>query len=62
MAQFTVIHNPVLIIQTKKLNLQLFWIKSPVHIITMSNNGEKILDIDTFVGDGPTAQFVVQKI
>jgi hypothetical protein len=31
----------------------------PVHIITMSNNGEKILDIDTFVGDGSTAQFVV---
>ena len=25
----------------------------------MSNNGEKILDIDTFVGDGSTAQFVV---
>ena len=29
-----------------------------VHISTMSNNGEKILDIDKFVGDGSTAQFV----
>jgi hypothetical protein len=29
-----------------------------VHIITMSNNGEKILDVDQFTGDGSTAQFV----
>ena len=29
-----------------------------VHIITMSNNGEHILDVDQFTGDGSTAQFV----
>ena len=29
-----------------------------VHISTMSNNGEKILDIDKFIGDGSTIQFV----
>ena len=29
-----------------------------VHIITMSNNGEHILDVDQFLGDGSTAQFV----
>ena len=29
-----------------------------VHISTFSNNGEKILDLDTFIGDGSTTQFV----
>ena len=29
-----------------------------VHISTMSNNGEKILDLDKFTGDGSTSQFV----
>jgi hypothetical protein len=29
-----------------------------VHISTMSNNGEKIIDFDRFIGDGSTSQFV----
>ena len=29
-----------------------------IHISTMSNNGEKIFDLDKFVGDGSTSQFV----
>ena len=29
-----------------------------VHISTMSNNGEKILDFDKFIGDGSTSHFV----
>ena len=31
---------------------------APVHISTMSNNGEKIIDFDRFIGDGSTSQFV----
>ena len=33
-----------------------------VHISTMSNNGEKIIDFDSFVGDGSTSQFVTSVI
>tara|TARA_Y100001978_G_scaffold32145_1_gene27920 strand:- start:26069 stop:39172 length:13104 start_codon:yes stop_codon:yes gene_type:complete len=46
--------------QNKKIKLtNAPGLNEQVHIITMSNNGEKILDIDTFIGDGSTAQFVV---
>ena len=31
---------------------------APVHISTMSNNGENIIDFDRFIGDGSTSQFV----
>ena len=45
--------------QNKKLKLTTApGDKQQVHIITMSNNGEKILDVDQFIGDGSTAQFV----
>ena len=34
----------------------------PVHISTMSNNGEKIIDFDRFIGDGSTSQFATSII
>jgi len=45
--------------QTKKINITTTpGDGSPVHISTMSNNGEKIIDFDRFIGDGSTSQFV----
>jgi hypothetical protein len=35
-------------------------INSSVNIITMSGNGEEILDLDTFTGDGSTIQFLTR--
>ena len=46
--------------RTKKITIPSLSLNDRINIITMSGNGEKILDMDQFTGDGSTLQYVTQ--
>ena len=46
--------------RTKKITIPGLSLNDRINIITMSGNGEKILDMDQFTGDGSTLQYVTQ--
>ena len=46
--------------RTKKISIPGLVLNDRINIITMSGNGEKILDMDQFTGDGSTLQYVTQ--
>ena len=46
--------------RTKKITIPWVYPNDRINIITMSGNGEKILDMDPFTGDGSTLQYVTQ--